>query len=64
MAFQPDLILLSGEPALEAIEGLLKMEEMLIVIDGSNRSWYKQKFSVKGGIIHLTDREGAYVKRW
>lgn len=64
ISFRPGLILLSGEPALEVLEGLPDMEEMPLVIDGSNRSWYKQKLSARRRHIYLTDLEGAYVKRW
>jgi competence protein ComEC len=62
--FRPDLILLSGEPALELLEGLPVLEEIPMVIDGSNRSWYKKKLLAIREHIYLTDLEGAYVKRW
>lgn len=63
-AFHPDLILLSGEPALEGLEELAATQEIQMVIDGSNRSWYKPKPSAIGEQIYLTDLDGAYVKRW
>jgi len=33
-------------------------------MDGSNRSWYKERMKVEWEGIYLTDRSGAYVKRW
>ncbi|MCD4711370.1 MAG: ComEC/Rec2 family competence protein [Bacteroidales bacterium] len=61
---RPDFILLSGEPY---VDGLLKeswMRNVELVIDGSNRSWYKERMNAEWDRIYLTDRSGAYVKRW
>jgi ComEC/Rec2-related protein len=63
-AYRSDFILLSGEPPLECIESLLGLEERLIVMDGSNRKWYKQRILALGDGIYLTDQAGALVKRW
>jgi hypothetical protein len=62
--YRSDFILLSGEPPMESIQSLLGMEEMLIVIDGSNRKWYKERILEFRDEIYLTDQDGALVKRW
>jgi hypothetical protein len=63
-AYRSDFILLSGEPPLECIKPVLGLEEMLIVMDGSNRKWYKERILALGDGIYLTDQAGALVKRW
>ena len=62
--FRPDFILLSGEPMLDVLQFEEKLEETAVVIDGSNRSWYKELMLAQSGLIYLTDQAGAYVKRW
>ena len=64
ISFRPDLILLSGEPAWEVLEGLPVTGEMPMVLDGSNRSWYKKMLSEQREHLYLTDLDGAYMKRW
>ena len=59
-----DFILLSGEPPLESIQTLAALEEMLFVIDGSNRKWYKERILAMRDGIYLTDQAGALAKRW
>jgi competence protein ComEC len=63
-ACRSDFILLSGEPPVDCIQPLLGLEELLIVMDGSNRKWYKERILALGKQIYLTDQEGALVKRW
>jgi competence protein ComEC len=60
----PDFILLSGEPVIEGLEGNSWMTKVDLLMDGSNRSWYKERMKVEWEGIYLTDRSGAYVKRW
>jgi ComEC/Rec2-related protein len=59
-----DFILLSGEPPVEVLQIKNFTEELTLVIDGSNRSWYKAKIPRGLDDIYLTDLAGAYVKRW
>jgi len=61
---RPDFILLSGEPLLDVLQFEEKLEETAVVIDGSNRSWYKELMLAQSDRIYLTDQAGAYVKRW
>ena len=60
----PDFILLSGEPMMDGLKKKNWMHEVTIVMDGSNRSWYKERMKAEVDRIYLTDRYGAYVKRW
>lgn len=60
----PDFILLSGEPGLEGLKKDSCLQQSLLVIDGSNRSWYKERYLAEWDQVYLTDRSGAYVKRW
>jgi len=60
----PDFILLSGEPVMEDLQEKLCMTNVDLVIDGSNRSWYKERMLADCSRIYLTDSSGAYVKRW
>lgn len=62
--FRPDFILLSGEPLLDVQQFVEKLEETAVVIDGSNRSWYKEHMLAQTDRIYFTDQTGAYVKRW
>ncbi|MCK4881050.1 MAG: ComEC/Rec2 family competence protein, partial [Bacteroidales bacterium] len=61
---RPDFILLSGEPFFDGLQKKSWMRNIELVIDGSNRSWYKERMNAKWDRIYLTDRSGAYVKRW
>jgi hypothetical protein len=60
----PDFILLSCEPPVDALLQSALNGEVELVIDGSNRSWYKERIMKEGDRIYLTDSLGAYVKRW
>jgi competence protein ComEC len=60
----PDFILLSCEPPVDALLKSGLNGEVELVIDGSNRSWYKERIMKEGDRIYLTDSLGAYVKRW
>jgi len=60
----PDFILLSGEPMMDGLKKKSWMHEVTFVMDGSNRSWYKERMLAKWDRIYLTDQRGAYVKRW
>ena len=64
LEYRPDFILLSGEPPLECFPWVPALEEMLFVIDGSNRKWYKERILALRDGIYLTDQAGALVKRW
>jgi len=61
---RPDFVLLSGEPVMEGLQEEGWMTKVDLLIDGSNRSWYKERIKAEGDRIYLTDRYGAYVKRW
>lgn len=63
-SFNPDFILLSGEPELHGLPDVPLREQMALVLDGSNRSWYKESMGRACDGVYLTDRSGAYVKRW
>lgn len=63
-SLRPDFILLSGEPSVEYQQLERWIGESELVIDGSNRSWYKDKMRDEWDGIYLTDRSGAYAKRW
>ena len=63
-AERPDFVLLSGEPVMEGLQGDSWMTKVDLLIDGSNRSWYKERFKAEEDRIYLTDEYGAYVKRW
>jgi len=60
----PDFILLSGEPVMEGLQEKSWMTKVDLLIDGSNRKWYKERMKAKWDQIYLTDLYGAYVKRW
>lgn len=64
VSFEPDFILFSGEPALDVFKLIQSFEEVTLVIDGSNPSWYRKRMSAKYDQIYLTELDGAYVKRW
>jgi len=40
------------------------MHQVELVIDGSSRSWYKERMLAEWDRIYLTYQSGAYVKRW
>ncbi len=61
---QPDFILLSGEPPFWALPHTRLMQDAELVIDGSNRKWYKERIILEGDSVHITERSGAFVKRW
>jgi len=63
-AMRPDFILLSGEPVIGELDVESWMTRVDLLIDGSNRSWYKQRVQAEWDRIYLTDHSGAYVKRW
>jgi len=62
--FRPDFILLSAEPSADLRPIMHRFEEVDLVIDGSSRSWYKERMWTEYERIHFTDLSGAYVKRW
>ncbi len=61
---RPHFILLSGEPAIGSLPVNRDMTNVDLLIDGSNRSWYKERVMAEWDRIYLTDQLGAYVKRW
>lgn len=63
-AMRPDFVLLSGEPVMGGLQEESWMTKVDLLIDGSNRSWYKERMKAEGDRIYLTDLYGAYVKRW
>ncbi|MCK5067578.1 MAG: ComEC family competence protein [Bacteroidales bacterium] len=60
----PDFILLSGEPSGLTLKAKPSGSDIDLVMDGSNRSWYRERMHAKWDRIHDTERHGAYVKRW
>ena len=60
----PDFILLSGEPEVDALLKSNWAGEVELVIDGSNRRWYKERMMAEHERVYLTEGSGAYVKRW
>jgi len=61
---QADFILLSGEPERAKLQEYAWIKQAVLVIDGSNRNWYKMRALDKNERFYLTDQSGAYVKRW
>ena len=61
---QPDFILLSGEAPLRALPDNKLIPDAELVIDGSNRNWYIERIIMGRDSIHITERSGAFVKRW
>lgn len=61
---RPDFILLSGEPYVDVGHLAQSFDKVTLVIDGSNRSWYKKHLASEADHIYLTDLAGAYAKRW
>ena len=61
---RPDFILLSGEPAVDVKDLMQSFDKVILVIDRSNRAWYKKLWASEVDQIYLTDLAGAYVKRW
>ncbi|MDF1575756.1 MAG: ComEC/Rec2 family competence protein [Bacteroidales bacterium] len=64
LTFTPCFILLSGEPEPGSLQEVPWRDQTDLVIDGSNRSWYKDRLDAGWDGSYLTDRSGAYVKRW
>jgi len=62
--FRPDFVLLSGEPEVNGLRVGKWKEKVDLVLDGSSRSWYKERMSVSCDWAYLTDHSGAYMKRW
>jgi len=60
----PDFILLSCEPGEITPEIMAWGSFTDLVMDGSNRRWYRERMKNLRSSIHDTDRHGAYVKRW
>jgi len=60
----PDFILLSGEPKVFKLEVLAPGSAIDLVMDGSNRSWYKERMHARQIRIHDTEVQGAYMKEW
>jgi competence protein ComEC len=61
---QPRFILFSGEPFVDCLPDINWKGETDIIMDGSNRRWYREKMEAEWTGIFLTDRSGAYMKRW
>jgi hypothetical protein len=61
---RPDLILLSGEAQVNAMQLSQSFEEVTLVLDGSSREWYRRRLYSGYRHIYSTDLDGAYVKRW
>ena len=57
-------ILLSGEPPPDALPDRNWMGNTPLVADGSSRLWYQDRIGAQWGPVYLTDRSGAYMKRW
>ncbi len=60
----PDFILLSFEPRGVSAELLPGEWTSDVVLDGSNRPWYKRHMQILQVPVYDTDRLGAYMKRW
>jgi competence protein ComEC len=60
----PDFILLSGEPKVFNLQALGPGSTIDLVMDGSNRSWYKERIYASKVPFYDTERQGAYMKRW
>jgi competence protein ComEC len=60
----PDFLLMSGEPSIRNVEFESAAWAKDLIMDGSNRKWYKERMHEKRERIHDTGRDGAYVKRW
>jgi len=60
----PDFVLLSGEPKVLNLELLPPGLPLKLVLDGSNRNWYRERMHASLVPIHDTEKLGAYVKRW
>jgi len=60
----PDFILLSCEPRGFSPELLAKGWTSDLVMDGSNRPWFRMRMQVPQVPIYDTYRLGAYMKRW
>jgi len=58
-ALLPDVVVLSGEPRLEA--GYMKGPGLPVVMDGSCRRWYAARLERGGVHFHNTAEEGAFM---
>jgi hypothetical protein len=61
---RPGFILLSGEPAEFCQHEKSWMKQTDLVVDGSNRKWFREIIRAGWDRIYLTDESGAYMKRW
>ena len=61
---RPDFMLLSGEPRVHNLEFLSQHLALELVMDGSNRSWYRERMLSSQFPIYDTESQGAFVKRW
>lgn len=61
---RPDFVLLSGEPEVHNLELLPSALALRLVMDGSNRSWYRDRIHASQVPVYDTERQGAFVKRW
>jgi len=60
----PHFLLLSGEPVNIYPGSLEEPISAELVLDGSNRSWFRARMDTISGRIYDTHWQGAYVKRW
>lgn len=62
--FPGGFVLLSNEPAEGSLLAKAELQEFDLVMDGSNRTWYRRQMHSAGKWIYDTDHSGAYMKRW
>jgi hypothetical protein len=62
--FEPRFILLSGEPGSFRSRSPGDGASVELIMDGSNRSWFRERMHEFSAGIYDTERQGAYVKRW
>lgn len=60
----PHLMLLSGEPMNLPPRSFTEGKAAELIIDGSNRSWFRERMDTISGRIYDTQSQGAYIKRW
>jgi competence protein ComEC len=61
---RPHFILLSGEPGHFHPRSLADGAAVELIMDGSNRSWFREEMHKFSAGIYDTERQGAYIKRW